>query len=950
MTHAHAARARRLPRLRGRCISPLPVAKACALLLMGAQAAHAQTDTTTTAPPTSTLDTVVVTGIRHAVEDAIDAKRNNSSIVEAVSSEDIGKLPDVTVAESLGRVSGVSTQRDKTNGKATQVSVRGMSPSFNGSLLNGREQASTSDARSPEFDLFPAELTSSILIYKTPDAMLVGQGLASTIDMHTIRPLDLGKRTIAVSARKERIGEDSGALPGSGNRAGLIYVDQFANRTLGVAVGLTRLKEDNGGELTFDSWGGQVAQLDYNGTQVGVPGGFLADTTHRKSERDGATLTVQYKPSSNFKTTADVFWSRGSESTKKTGIEGSVSYGTGPYDPNGVLSNATVANGIATSGTVSNYKADVRNHMYSDKDRLLSLGLNSELRTGDWRWEGDVSHSHGVKNLSNYETTAGQPGNTPASALGSISYTGFNGSNFADVKYTPSLNYADRNVAVLTDVDGWGGGPNTPQAGYVSLPTITDTVNSVRLTAHNDFEWGPVVGTHLGVYLSKRDKARTGDEGRLYVLNGDGYASATMPGSSTEMAGNSGILVASFDPTGTLGTIYGLDRWVDATVLSRNWTVTEKNATAYGMADLAGKLGGIPYTGNVGLQLVHTQQDSTGNQVDLAHCTGITVATCPYSVRSDGTSYTNFLPSMNLTFDVGSQQLLRFGAAKQLARANLDDMKASMDFAVQNATAQAPALTGFAGNPKLKPYEALAFDLSYEKYFDRHGYVSLAAFYKKLDNYIINAPRPFDFGPYVSPTTPLPTSGPYAGSANGFLTQPTNGQGGSLHGFEVTANLPFGMFTKYLDGFGGTINYSFSDSSVRLPTSGFVSPENGPVFKDSVSEIGLPGLSKNVTTLRFYYEAHGLQLAWAAHRRTSFIGQILDYRSDSQFTFIKGETIVDMQAGYEFQSGWLKNLSVLLQGHNMTNTPFREFTSDPNVITNSVKYGKTYRLGLNYKY
>ena len=172
----------------------MPVARACALLLLGIQVAQAQT-----APPDvppQTLDTVVVTGIRRGVEDAIQTKRNASSIVEAVSSEDIGKLPDVTVAESLGRVSGVATQRSKINGKATEVSVRGLSPAFNGSLLNGREVASTSSARSPEFDLFPAELTSSLLIYKTPDASLIGQGLASTIDLHTIRPLDYGKRTV----------------------------------------------------------------------------------------------------------------------------------------------------------------------------------------------------------------------------------------------------------------------------------------------------------------------------------------------------------------------------------------------------------------------------------------------------------------------------------------------------------------------------------------------------------------------------------------------------------------------------------------------------------------------------------------------------------------------------------------------------------------------------------
>ncbi|WP_373989545.1 TonB-dependent receptor [Duganella sp. BuS-21] len=939
-----------------------PLAAACALMLLGASA-HAQTAQSAQsadeqkdakaapAPADGELATVTVAGIRRGIEQAISIKKNASSIVEAISAEDIGKLPDNTVAESISRLSGVTTQRNKTNGKATEVSVRGLSPSFNGALLNGREQASTSDARSPEFDLFPSELTGSVLVYKTPDASLMGQGLASTIDLRTLRPLDFGQRVLAASARKERIGFDSGSDLGSGHRTTFSYVDQFANRTIGLSIGLTSFKQDNGGELKFDSWGGGTTDMAYNGGTAKAPSGFLAETARRKSDRDGAALTLQYKPNQKFRSTLDVFYSRGDESTKKTGIEGAVAGSTGLYDPNGVLSNAVVANGIATSGTISNYKADVRNHLYGAKDKLTSIGWNNELKLDDqWRVEGDLSYSHGVKRISNYETTAGQPGNTPAGQLASVSYTGFDGKNFADVKYTPSISYADRKVALLTDVDGWGGGPLTPQAGYVALPTIDDTVKAARLSAHRELEWGPLTNAHFGLNFTKRDKSRVGQEGRLSVKGGDGYASAAIPGTATEMAGASGIPVASFDPTGTLGTIYELNRWVDSTVLARDWTVGEKVATAYAMADLDGKLWSLPYTGNLGLQIVNTKQESTGNQVDLANCKGITVETCPYKVRSDGTSYTNVLPSLNVAFDLGYEQKLRLGAGKQISRANLDNMKAGLDFSVQNATSLAPALSGFAGNPQLKPYQARSLDLSYEKYFGKKGYVSAAAFVKKLDNYIINAPMQFDFKPYTSASTPLPTTGPYAGSTIGFLTMPQNGTGGNMHGYEMAVNVPFSLATDWLDGFGVAANYSFTDSSVRLPTSGFVSPSNSPVFNNAVAEIGLPGLSKHVSSVRVYYENHGVQLAWAAHRRSDFVGQILDYRSDSQFTFIKGETIVDLQASYEFQSGWLKGTSVFVQGHNWTNEPFQEFTSDPKQITNKVVYGRTYTFGLTYKF
>ena len=946
-----------------------PLAGACALLIVGLSSAHAQQANTATEEkdmeqgnkPAVTsivkdqgadapMATVNVSGIRRGIEAAISIKRNATSIVEAVSAEDIGKLPDTTVAQSISRLSGVTTQRSKVNGKATEVSVRGMSPTFNGSLLNGREQASTSDARSPEFDLFPSELTGSVLVYKTPDASLVGQGLASTIDLRTLRPLDFGKRMFAANARKERIGYGSGSDLGSGHRKTLTYVDQYFGRKLGLSVGLTSFKQDNGGELKFDSWGAATSPIEYQGQTVQAINGFMAETSRRNSERDGASVTLQFRPNDKFRSTADLFYSRGEEATKKTGIEGAIVGGTGIYDPNAVLTDATIAGGIVTAGTFSNYKGDVRNHMFASKDRLLSVGVNNELKLGDWRLTNDLSYSKGTKRLSNYETIAGQPGNTPESQLGSISYSGFDGTNFSAVRYVPSLNYADRNVALLTDVAGWGGGPLSPQAGYLSLPTIDDKVQAIRLEAARDLEWGPLSGVRIGVNYTKRDKSRLGEEGRLSIRNGDGYASETIPGSAIELAGPTGIPVAAFDPTGTLGTIYDMNRWVDATVLARDWTVREKVTTAYLMGELAGEVLSVPYTGNIGVQLVDTRQRAAGNQVDLQNCSGNSAATCPSSIKTGGSDYTSVLPSVNLTFDVGNDQVVRLGAGKQISRANLDNLKASMNFGLQSATELDPSLTGFSGNPELKPYEAQALDLSYEKYFGKKGYISVAGFYKKLDNYVINAPRQFDFAPFVSANTPLPTTGAYAGSTIGVLTTPTNTEGGNMRGIELSVNLPFSMLADVLDGFGIQAAHSYTDSSVNLPVSGFVNPSNAPVFNGAISSIGLPGLSKNVTSLRLYYEKNGVQISLAAYKRSSFIGQILDYRSESQFTFIKGETIADAQASYEFQGGMLKGWSVFLQGHNLTNEPFREYTSDPNVITNTVTFGRTYSAGLNYKF
>lgn len=941
-----------------------PVAAGCALLLsaLGGQvyaqeAAAPQTQETpaaTTAaateqaPAANQPTTVVVTGIRRGIEAAISIKKNSTSIVEAISAEDIGKLPDQSVAESIARLPGVTVQRGRTSGKASDVSVRGLSPSFNGTLLNGREMASTGNARSPEFDLFPAELMGSVVIYKTPDASVVGQGLAATIDLRTVQPLDFGKRTIAVNYKKSRLGvkQPQGLPEGDGDRYSLSYIDQFADRTIGLAIGLTRYEEMGGGQSKFNSWGGWAADFDDPrsddpNVKVKTPGGFGMDTEQGFHNRDGAFASLQFRPNRNFKSTVDLFYSAGDTGLKKTGIEAAVGGDSaGNYDPKGQLINATYAGNVATSGTITNWTAVVRNHMEAAEDDLKTIGWNNELKIGEWTTAADLTYSKATKLASRYETTAGLAGNAPKDT---ITYSGFDGANFADVKYTSGLNYADRNVAKLTDVMGWSGGESSPQAGYLAKPEIKDEVKALRLTAKKEVAWGPIVGTTYGYNYTARDKARTGDEGRLMIKGGDPYGAVTMPGSETMRAGQ--FTVASWDPRGSLGTIYELANKVDADIYNKFWDVKERISTGYFMGDLDGELFGLSYRGNVGLQVIHTDQTGGGYTVDRSRCVGNTTATCPAMRVEDGDKYWDVLPSLNMSFDLKNDQMLRLGLAKVVSRANLDDMRAGLNFS-NVSTGEFEILGGSGGNPHLKPFRAKAFDLSYEKYFGNKGYVSLAGFYKRLDTYIFRSPQSFDFGPYVTPTTVLPDDGgPFHGSTVGLLTVPRNGSGGKLYGFEVAVNVPFSMLTPMLDGFGVMVNHSDTRSGIELPEIGFPNVEAG----DKIS-IPLPGLSRKVTNLRLYYEAHGFQIAAAARKRSDFLGTVSDFQDNQQLVFIKGETIVDLQASYEIQSGWLKGVSLFAQATNWNDEPFREYTNDRNKPTNVVEYGRTYHFGLNYKF
>src|SRR5579871_1883993 len=145
------------------------------------------------------LQGITVTGVRAAIEQAISVKKNSNEIIEAISAEDIGKLPDNSIADALARLPGISAQR--VNGVESLVSIRGFSGDFSGTLLNGREQVSTGDNRAVDFSQYPSELLSGLVVYKTPEASLVGQGISGTIDLQTVRPLDFDHRVVQVGAR-----------------------------------------------------------------------------------------------------------------------------------------------------------------------------------------------------------------------------------------------------------------------------------------------------------------------------------------------------------------------------------------------------------------------------------------------------------------------------------------------------------------------------------------------------------------------------------------------------------------------------------------------------------------------------------------------------------------------------------------------------------------------------
>ena len=326
---------------------------------------------------------IIVTGFKQSLRDAIELKQESDLIVEAISAEDIGKLPDVSIAESLGRLPGLASQR--LNGRSQVISVRGLSPDFTTTLFNGRQQVSVGDNRGVEYDQYPSGLIDTVLVYKTPDAALLGQGLAGTVDLRTIRPLAYGRRALSINGRyieneMEALNADG---DNKGQRANFFYVDQFADGTVGFAVGISHLSNPSQGEQ-HRIWG--YSRHD----NLPVVGGIDSLVRTSELERNSVMAILEFQPNDSFSTAIDLYYSDFEEEILLRGVE----FGF-QWDVNASLQDGYTVdrNGFISGGQFNNGRVLVRNDVETRQTDLFAVGWNLELDIADWTAMADLSYS-----------------------------------------------------------------------------------------------------------------------------------------------------------------------------------------------------------------------------------------------------------------------------------------------------------------------------------------------------------------------------------------------------------------------------------------------------------------------------------------------------------------------------------------------------------------------------
>lgn len=892
------------------------------------------------------VEVIEVKGFRGSIVESINTKRFSPEVVESISAEDIGKLPDSSIAESIARLPGLTAQR--LDGRASRVSVRGFSENESATTFNGREQVSIGDNRGVEFDLYPSEIMSGVTVYKTPSASIEAEGIAGVIDMQTVKPLSKGERVIMFNGQLEQTGFGKLNPDGDdqGYRGTVSYIDQFADDTIGVAFALNTMSSPNQ-EKRWNSWGYPEFTTE-DGQSYSILGGAKPYVRSSTLERDSAMLVLEAAPTDKLNMTFDALYIDFSDEQILRGIEIPFAWGQGSISSDSTTVDAET--GFITSAVTEGQRVVVRNDHQERKAELTQFGFNAKYDINDsWSTEFDISRSEVERQLWSIESYSGTGRGDANGVADNIGYV-LDGGN-TGAQFSHELDYSDYNLIQLGGPLSWGGSKalndkygltdtpfqNTAQDGFINAPEVNDELTTLKLAATKILDNEYINAVKFGMSYRDREKSKLSEGYFLtlkdFSLSNPGMVSVPeqyrLGSASLDFIGMGDMI--AYDTRALINDgYYDLlqESLTDQKHKTQSWTVQEKVTAFFVQADINAEIGSIPVTGNVGVRYVKTEQSSQGSAANTVD--GLVVVT-PTDVSHD---YSHVLPSINLSFAIDEEQTLRFGAAKTISRALLNDMNAS----INASYGQQPDDNGnfwsiSGGNPKLEPKEATGFDISYENYFNAEGYFSAAVFYKDINQWIFDGTYAVDMSGVANPATgEIPATS--SGTGNGKV----NGGGGDLWGYELSLALPFNVFHSSLDGFGLIASHTGIEQDVE--------DQNG-------NEYELVGLSDQIDSLTVYYERNGFQARTSMRKRSDFKGNVNGLGLAATQVDIKGETIWDAQLGFDFGEAGvdsLDGLNVTFQVQNITEEPFTTLSGDNALqVRDYQDYGRTFLLGFSYK-
>ncbi len=850
---------------------------------------------------------ITVVGMADSLGEAVKVKRESAAIVDAIVAKDVNKLPDKNLAEAVQRVPGVVINREF--GEGERVSLRGLAPNLVHTTVNGHNVAvadwfvleQLAATRSFNYLLLPSELIGLLTVYKSPTAELDEGGIGGTIDVKTRKPLDLKPMAISASLQDAYTEKADSNDP---NVSALVSWKN-ADNNIGILFSAVLDKRD----IRRDG----VEVLGYfpeTGTGLLVPSLIGSALFQQERERKAFDVAVQFRPTSHLELNVNGFWSRfGADNINQNYL----AWGSNALGGGGTLTDRTVVGDTVVAGVISSAANGTsgRGVVYDAIDRKAFAKT----------WYGDVDGTFTASNTLIVHFDVGRTkadGDTESQpfvefgAPASFSY---------DLRgKTPQVHF--RNIDPKN--------PAQMEFDFASLHHITndDSENYSYVDAEKSLDVGALKSVKFGLKYAdhKRDTdfQATTYGGFFLPLAGTGcgghactpadFAAGLTPSDFLEGVGSSGTLTSywSVDRGRVENILFNSFQGTRIPNPPEVFSVEEKATAAFGMANVKW----ANWKGNFGLRIVNTDQTSTGNIVGGAG--EISNAFGNFTHVSADRSYTDYLPSLNLSRDLGEQLVLRIAAARTMARPDFTDVS-------PRVTLNPGSLTGQGGDPNVDPFRANQADVSLEWYHgaDNDEILSAAVFYKDIDSFITD--QPVFQNHLIQTDTPnlslctsaFTTEFPNRYSCRFTINQRVNGGGGNVKGLELNA------LQKLGHGFGIQGNYTYSDA------------------KADDADLEIPGNSKNSGNIIGFFEnaRFGARLAYS-------------YRSEFFVTFDRS-TRLNQDALKSLDASLAVNLfhgiALTVDGVNLTNEKIVQFATDHTRPRAVYDNGRYFFLGVRFQ-
>lgn len=920
------------------CTTAIVVATAMSPFVAAAQDVTTQSTTSTpNATAEDGIETVVVTGTyRKSLERAVDIKRKTIGFSDSIVATDVADFPEQNLAEALQRIPGITIERNK--GLGTRVNVRGLPNDYTNVSINNLATASGSGGRDVEFDMFASEILQQVTVHKSPTAALEEGGIAGSVNITTSRPFDYrgSKFVLSVEQAHNSISEeidprmsflasktwgDWGALVSfsktqrtnrTDSNSGINFRPAFrfleaggtreaqARATLLRDVGLNLSNADmDNRDVT-----GRIIFQDKVGDRVYV----------NDQDKWGATLSLQYRPSSNFNLAFDALVGGYDSTEDEYDIAAYSASSRSTFETVHAYDKQTLSQyGMTVLRDVS-YTAtqhEALSKEYIKQTDYAQFGGELNWRGSDWNLKAIAGYTGAEKttDYANLKHVAYAPSRTRWTATGGETIQSANAATI-DMYNSPSkylFEAYETTLEKVTDDKYVAQVDYTHRFAIAAFPALQSVSVGTRYTdTSKERQYGAlnIQGPSAGSTAWLNTRTLSGSELQWIgdIVPGGGY---TVRDLNWQQVSND-YARKTFRYAG----------FVTPFDVAQYYEVAEQVASAYVMADLAFNIGPVPVEINAGTRYIDTTVNSAGyHQIQNPNgSTGYTSA----PVSKEG-SYQKWLPSFNATAELMDDLILRAAASETLMRPALTDL-------AYKRTASFNSFRFTDGNPNLKPTTAKQWEVGVEKYLPQGGLVSASYFWKEINSLVRQA-----LTGTVKNVTKYNANGTIDGVYDFDVYQPVNAEGAfEVSGIELVAMVPLGLLHPRLEGFGINANYTKLDST--LTGSSLLGIPTPP-----------PGLADNTYNFTAYYENERFEARVSYNYKDKYVESI---GYEMYPIYRDGYGQVDFSVSYNISD----KAQLSLKGINMTDEATTGFTMDPSFPTTYELSGRRVSLGLRVEF